>query len=80
MANQKALDNRAIAIFNAAARSILPGTQGTFDIAKVFGSSLDSGLWTVTPTPPYTADGVHPTPSGYLRVPSAGVISPVVWP
>jgi lysophospholipase L1-like esterase len=78
--NQKALDNDAIKRFNTAARSRLPGTQGTFDIARVFDSSPDSGLWTVTPMPPYTADGVHPKPSGYLLVPSTGVIGPVVWP
>jgi hypothetical protein len=78
--NQTALDEKAIGSFNTAARSGIPGAQGAIDIASVFGDASNGGVWTVTPTPPSTADGLHPTPSGYLLVPFARVIGPVVWP
>lgn len=57
-----------------------PNLKGFFDVASVFESSLNSGNWLVTPTPPYTADGIHPNVAGYALVPGSGVVSPIVWP
>src|SRR5216684_1459484 len=66
--------------FNAAVRAGIPGLTGFFDVASALESSLNSGKWLVTPTPPYTGDGIHPNPTGYPLIPTAGVISGIVWP
>lgn len=57
----------------------IAGMTGFYDITTVLESSLNSGLWVVTPTPPYTT-GLHPTVSGYALVPPSGVIGPVTNP
>lgn len=66
--------------FNTAVRAGLSGLNGFFDVASAVESSLNSGKWLVTPTPPYTDDGIHPILAGYLLVPASGVISGIVWP
>lgn len=66
--------------FNNAVRAGSVGPTGFFDIASVLESSVNSDKWIVAPTPPYTGDGIHPTPSGYLLVPAAGVISGITYP
>lgn len=80
LANQTALDNAARTSFNTAARAVFSNTLGTIDVASVLESSLNSGIWVVTPTPPYTGEGVHPTPSGYLLVQNANLLPPITYP
>lgn len=66
--------------FNTAVRAGITGATGFFDVASALESSLNSGKWTVTPTPPYTSDGIHPVLSGNQLVASSGVISGITWP
>lgn len=54
--------------------------KGFYDVASAIESSLNSGLWTVTPSPPYTSDGIHPNVAGNALVPPSGVISGITWP
>jgi lysophospholipase L1-like esterase len=60
--------------FNKAARSIMPGTDGTIDVAGILESAPNSGKWVVAPSPPYTVDGVHPSPAGYGLVAASDII------
>jgi lysophospholipase L1-like esterase len=71
--NQTVLNNERT-LFNRAARSIIPGSDGTVDIAGVLESAPNSGKWVAAPSPPYTVDGVHPSPAGYALVAAAGII------
>lgn len=64
--------------FNTAARAIIAGSNGCYDVAGVLESSLNSGAWVVSPSPPYTVDGLHPNVAGYALVPPANVIGPFV--
>ncbi len=48
---------------------------GKFDLTAALESSQDSGKWKVGgPCSPWTADGIHPNPCGYLQIQSSGVI------
>lgn len=52
------------------------GFTSIFDIASTTDSSFNSNLWVVSPSPPYTTDGLHEDSAGYLLIQSSGVISP----
>ena len=76
-------NNSVRVTFNTAVRGA-PGTfstiNGYYDAAAAWESSFNSGLWVVTPSGPYTVDGVHGNANGYLLVPTGYFINPVVWP
>jgi hypothetical protein len=80
LGQQTALDNTERTTFNTAARSTLPSTLGTIDVAGVLESSLNSGKWIVKPTPPYTGDSVHPNLAGYLLVQNADIFPALTYP
>lgn len=47
-------------------RATLTGYTGFCEVTRgVLESSLNSGKWICTPTPPYTGDGLHPNAAGY---------------
>lgn len=67
--------------FNTALRAGgISGIDGYADVASALESSLNSGLWTVVPSPPYTGDGVHPFTVGYAKVQAATVYPTISWP
>lgn len=69
--------------FNALIRGGVSGSTGYYDVTNALESSLNSGIWTVTPVSPYSAPyttGLHPTVAGYAIVPLSGVIGPVTYP
>lgn len=78
--NQTTVDNSVRTTLNNTIRGVLAGSNGTFDLASVFETSQNSGIWLASPTPPYTGDGVHPTPSGYLLVPPTNIVLTPTWP
>lgn len=57
-------------IFNDALRGGTTGLNltGVIDVNNPLESSVDSGFWKVTPSPPYTSDGLHPNAAGYTAV------------
>lgn len=65
---------------NTAIRATLSGATGFYELTSSLESSLNSGKWIVTPTPPYTGDGTHPTVSGYTLVQSANPIPALAYP
>ena len=71
-ANQTPVNNEPT--FNALVRAGtgFTGITGYIEIADILNPNRD-GKWVVTPTPPYTADGLHPNPAGY------GLTSSAVW-
>lgn len=66
--------------FNDLIRAGSAGGNGYYEVADVLESSRNSGKWGVTPTPPYTGDGVHPNTAGYAKVQASGAISGITWP
>jgi hypothetical protein len=69
--------------FNTALRGVTSGLTtltGFIDTASIVESSLNSGKWIVTPTPPYTNDGIHPTVSGHNLLIAAAVVPVPTWP
>lgn len=65
---------------NQAIRAGISGYTGYYDASSVLESALDSDLWTITPAPPYTGDGLHPNQTGFDKVKNANVIGPITWP
>lgn len=69
--------------FNSALRA---GTTGLttltnfIDTASISESSLNSGKWVASPTPPYTNDGLHPDAAGHNLLIVAAVVSAPAWP
>lgn len=80
LGNQTAINNIDRATFNTDARAILSNTLGTIDVASSLESSLNSGLWLVSPSPPYTGDGVHPNTAGNILVQNAALLPAITWP
>lgn len=66
--------------FNANVRAILSGSTGSYDLASAVETALNSGLWIFSPTPPYTADGLHPNTAGYAVVQNANLIPTATYP
>lgn len=67
--------------FNTALRAGgISGIDNYADVCTALESSLNSGLWVVTPSPPYTGDGVHPNVAGYAKVQAAAVYPTISWP
>jgi len=69
--------------FNADVRSAaFTGMDGYWDVTAGIESAFESGKFIVTPTPPYTTDGVHPNVAGYDLIASSGEVDPtdLVWP
>lgn len=48
---------------------------GFYNTSSVLGTGTNNSLWIVSPSPPYTADGVHPQPVGYALIQSSGIIN-----
>lgn len=65
--------------FNTSARAIITGSNGYYDMTSGLESSLNSGKWTVTPSPPY-AGGAHPNASGYAVIAAANLIPAPSYP
>lgn len=65
--------------FNNLIRAFPAGMNQLLELSNVWSSSVDSCKWTVTPTPPYTTDGLHPSVSGYALVPPSGAINPALF-
>jgi hypothetical protein len=66
--------------FNSALRAGTTGISrltGFIDAASVLESGLNSNRWRVTPSPPYTVDGRHPSPSGHALVVGAAVVQAI---
>jgi hypothetical protein len=62
--------------FNTAIRGSTTGLTtltGFIDAAGTFESG-STGKWIVSPTPPYTVDGVHPNQAGHTLAVSAGIV------
>lgn len=78
--NQTALHQATRATLNQAIRAGISGATGFYNAASILETSQDSDIWIVAPSPPYTADGIHPSGTGYALVLSSGIISPVAWP
>jgi len=77
LANQTAQSATFRAAFNSAIKTGISGqTCGYYDIAAALESG-STGKWIASPSPPYTADGLHPNTAGYNQVVSAGVVA---WP
>lgn len=57
---------------NTSIRTVPAGLTGYFETANVLESSQDSGIWKA---PGKTADGIHPTTTGYTDVRNAAVVS-----
>lgn len=69
--------------FNTAVRAGSTGMTtltGFIDAASIAESSLNSGKWTASPSPPYTADGLHPNVAGSALVAAGGVVPTPSWP
>lgn len=69
-------------LFNDSLRALTSGLSltGVINACDQLESSLDSGAWIVSPTPPYTGDGLHPNVAGYLIVKNANLVPTPVWP
>jgi lysophospholipase L1-like esterase len=70
-------------LFNPALRAGTTGIArlaGFYDTASVVESGINSNKWTVTPTPPYTTDGLHPNVAGHALLVSSGIVSAPVFP
>jgi hypothetical protein len=81
--NQTALTgNTPRQAFNTALRGGTTGLSidGFYDVCTPLESALNSGKWLVTPSPPYTGDGIHPNAAGYALVPGSGVVTAPSWP
>lgn len=66
--------------FNAAVRAVLAQSNGSYDLTQPLETATTNGKWVVTPTPPYTSDGTHPTVAGYALVAAAGLIPTPAYP
>lgn len=84
LANQTTdVSNAARVAFNTSLRTggvTGQNFKGFVETADVLESSRNSGLWIVTPSPPYTTDGIHPDVAGYAVVAAANVYPPIVFP
>lgn len=82
LVNQTSVNAAERISFNNTVRGIPAWLTGYFETADVLESGRDSGKWVVSPSPPYTPDGVHPHPSGYALVAASGAISTsaITWP
>jgi hypothetical protein len=58
----------------------IPGQTGYYDLARVAESSPNSGLWSVTPPPPHTSDGLHGANSYQTFLKNSGVVLPASYP
>jgi lysophospholipase L1-like esterase len=47
---------------------------GSYNTSSILGTGTGNSLWIVTPSPPYTPDGVHPAPVGYALIQSSAII------
>jgi hypothetical protein len=47
---------------------------GSYNTSSVLGTGTNNSLWIITPSPPYTPDGVHPAPVGYALIQSSAII------
>lgn len=74
-----ATDETSRVAFNNAIRAGEPLLDGYIDIADATESGRDSGRWVVTPTPPYTDDGLHLNQGGYLLVKNSGIMRPEMF-
>lgn len=70
-------------LFNTALRG---GTSGItrltnfYDTASIVESGLNSNKWIVTPTPPYTVEGLHPNVAGHALLVSSGIVPAPAFP
>lgn len=78
--NQTALNQATRATLNQTIRGGISGMTGFYDTASLLETAQDNDIWIVSPSPPYTTDGLHPNFAGYALVQASGIISPVVWP
>lgn len=69
-------------LFNDSLRAGTTGLPltGVIDVNAPLESSQDSDVWLVSPTPPYTADGLHPNIAGYTLVKSLNLLPAPTWP
>lgn len=56
------------------------GQTGFYDLASVAESSLNSTLWFVTPSPPYTGDGLHGNNAYQTLLKNSGAVVPASYP
>lgn len=75
-----AASNSTRITFNTNVRAILSGATGYYDLDSAVESSLNSGLWIFSPSPPYTGDGLHPNTAGYAVVQAANLIPTATYP
>jgi hypothetical protein len=81
LGNQTVLSSEAQRqVFNAAVRAGISGIKGYVDITSALESSLNSGKWLVSPSPPYTPDGIHPNQAANLLVAAGGLFPVIAWP
>jgi lysophospholipase L1-like esterase len=66
--------------FNTSIRAGISGITGYYDVASAVESGFNSTLWVVSPSPPYTVDGIHEKPAGYNLIANSGVIVPTSYP
>lgn len=66
--------------FNDLVRAGFAGQSGFYEIADTSTSAHNSNKWIVTPTPPYTGDGLHPNNAGIALITNSGVIIPAPYP
>jgi hypothetical protein len=65
----------SVAGFNTALLAATIGPPGgSYNTSSVLGTGTNNSLWVVTPAPPYTVDGTHPSPDGYALIQSSGII------
>ena len=84
VANQSKV--KSTSALNDLIRAGLSGMSGYFDVADVTMSSHNSDFFVAntanayisSPTPPYTADGIHENPLLWAAIKTAGVINPAL--
>lgn len=77
LGNQTVTANESIRTgINGLVRGGVSGFSGFFELADVLETARNSGFWK---SPGKTADGVHPSPTGYGDIKTAAVIDPAVF-
>lgn len=78
--NQTDIVGTARKTYNGLVRAGIAGGTSFYEVADVMESARDSGLWVVSPTPPYSGDGLHANAAGYLLLQNSGAVSPLSYP
>lgn len=66
--------------YNTLVRAGILAATGFYEVADVVESARNSTFWIVTPSPPYTGDGLHESGAGYALIAASGAIVPASYP